>query len=150
MPPKRSLSSHSRFLDLIAPKWRIPRCPNGNPHRAGICMGVSQLENFGRRNFYVGVFYILNLCSLTWDKCDSKAGGAARCAYSKDQTWSPVLTEESRDRLKAALGVFSKALADDPFKVFESAAKRGMEAAGQSQCMFQHHVKLRYKTYESV
>ena len=141
MPLKWPLSSHSRFLDLIVPKWRIPHCPNGNPHREGICIGVSQPENFGRRNFYVGVFYILNLCSLTLDKCDNKAGGAAHCAYSKDQTWSPVLTEESHDCLKAALGVFSKALADDPFKVFESAAKRRMEAAGQYQCMFQN-IKL--------
>ncbi|KIM35705.1 hypothetical protein M413DRAFT_32270 [Hebeloma cylindrosporum] len=112
MPLPKSLGSRSRFMDLVVPKWRIPRCSNGNPHRPGICMGTKRPEDFGRRYFF----------------CDSKAGKAARC---NDQSWSPVLSEESCERLKVALKVFTKAMYEDPLKVFESAAKLGMqEAAG--------------------
>ena len=46
-------SPRKQFLDLIAPRWRIPRCNFGNVHNAGLCMGSTVPENLGRRYFYV-------------------------------------------------------------------------------------------------
>ena len=46
-------SPRQKFLDLIAPRWRIPRCTFGNIHNAGLCMGTTVPEHLGRRYFYV-------------------------------------------------------------------------------------------------
>ena len=46
-------SPRQQFLDLIAPRWRIPCCTVGNIHNAGLCMGSTVPENLGRRYFYV-------------------------------------------------------------------------------------------------
>ncbi|KDR77762.1 hypothetical protein GALMADRAFT_138821 [Galerina marginata CBS 339.88] len=113
----RSKSDRSKFLDLIAPKWRVPRCPNRNQHHATICMGVAKPEDLGRRSFF----------------CNARNGGQAQCAYHKDETWSPALDKETRDLLDNALKVFTKALADDPIKDFNRAARLGMKAAAAGQ-----------------
>jgi len=48
-----NLSPRKQFLNLIAPRWRIPRCPVGNMHNSGLCMGSSIPDDIGRRYFYV-------------------------------------------------------------------------------------------------
>jgi len=46
-------SPRKRFLDLIAPRWRTPRCLKGNVHHVGLCMGSQVAGDLGRRYFYV-------------------------------------------------------------------------------------------------
>ncbi|KDR77903.1 hypothetical protein GALMADRAFT_209411 [Galerina marginata CBS 339.88] len=86
-------SPRKEFLDLIAPRWRIPRCTSGNLHNPGLCMGSTAPENIGRRYFY----------------CNAGRSGRPVCAYG-EETWSPILSAASQARLRNALNVFDNAL----------------------------------------
>ncbi|KAF8810571.1 hypothetical protein BYT27DRAFT_7091515 [Phlegmacium glaucopus] len=108
-------SPRKRFLDLIAPRWRTPRCPGGNMHNAGLCMGSSVSDDIGRRYFY----------------CNSRPSKSPQCATGDDAR-SPVLPETTRNRLRNALQVFDKAMASG--LTFQSATAQGLADFSAQEC----------------
>ncbi|KDR65057.1 hypothetical protein GALMADRAFT_217692, partial [Galerina marginata CBS 339.88] len=114
-------SPRKEFLDLLAPRWRIPRCPLGNMHNPGLCMGASVPENLGRRYFY----------------CNARRAGKPVCAYGED-TWSPALADTLRTRLNDALELFGnevrsgssiRAATNKGLAAFKAAERAQREAA---------------------
>ncbi|KDR65059.1 hypothetical protein GALMADRAFT_217690, partial [Galerina marginata CBS 339.88] len=84
-------SPRKAFLELLAPRWRVPPCPFGNKHHAGLCMGTAVPDNIGRRSFY----------------CKP---GRGKMVCPDEDRMSPILAEAERSQLLKALQTFTKAM----------------------------------------